>query len=759
MKIETSAETMRLASRDSDAPSPVLVGVTAEGRLDGVLFELSVRQTYRNTSDRLLEVVYTFPLPPQAVLLGFASELNGERQSGVVVARHEAERQYEEALVDGDAPVMLEALADGLHTANIGNLKPGDEIVLEVRHAQLLAFDAGRLRVAIPTTIAPRYGGPASAGLQPQQVPEVSLHAEYPLSLAITAGAGLANAAFDCPTHTFTRTQADAGAQRFELHRGAWLDRDVVIVVTPHEPRPSLLMNAHDPVSASAPHVVMAAFQPAAGAGRERIALKLLVDCSGSMGGDSIASARRALRGVVDSLAERDSVSLSRFGSTVEHPLASAACDGAHREKLLRAVERIDADLGGTEMEMALSSVFALASGSDLGCTDVLLITDGEIWNAQPMIEAARRSGHRVFALGVGASPAEAVLRQLAEATGGACEFCTPGEGLEEAARRALRRIRQPAWRDLAVDWGQSAEWQQLPAVAFPGDTVIVLAGFSRQPDSTQAVRLLATPAEGQRAALARTEASAPCPGDSLARIAASRRMALADDDAAREIAVGYQLMSKHTNCVLVHKRADADKAEGQAELHRVSSMLAAGWGATGSVAMAAGAVDLDACFDVGDRSMYRPMLSSSHVPFGDTLVGADLPQATTSDGPATLEDLRWASYTHLVLRSPVDELPAKCERLLLHADVRATLADLQKLGLSAAQAWIVIAGWICEHDGETRYPPLESALQPHLDAIDATKLEAARKIVARHLGRHSMDAWVPSRVERLKRALSRGRG
>src|SRR6185295_8057342 len=236
---------------------------------------------------------------------------NGARQEGVVVAKQEAERQYEEALADGDAPVMLEALADGLHTANIGNLKPGDEIVLEVRHAQLLAFDAGRLRIAIPTTIAPRYGDPASAGLQPQQVPEVSLQAEYPLSLVITVGPALANAAFDCPTHTFSHTSAEAGARRFELARHAWLDRDVVIVMTPREPRPSLVVTAHDPVSAAASHVVMAAFQPPAGAGRECIALKLLVDCSGSMGGDSIASARRALRGVIEGLGARDSVSLS----------------------------------------------------------------------------------------------------------------------------------------------------------------------------------------------------------------------------------------------------------------------------------------------------------------------------------------------------------------------------------------------------------------------------------------------------------------
>ena len=194
-----------LASREHGAPAPVLTGVQANGRLDGVLFELTLRQSYRNTSDRLLEVVYTFPLPHHAVLLGFASELNGERKVGTVVAKREAERQYEEALAEGDAPVMLEALADGLHTANIGNLKAGDEMTLEVRFAQLLTFEQGRLRLAIPTTIAPRYGSAVAAGLQPQQVPQASLIAEYPLALSVTVAGSLATGTVECPTHRFAR--------------------------------------------------------------------------------------------------------------------------------------------------------------------------------------------------------------------------------------------------------------------------------------------------------------------------------------------------------------------------------------------------------------------------------------------------------------------------------------------------------------------------------------------------------------------------
>ena len=127
-----------LSCLDGDARRRCLSGrCRPQGRLDGVLFELTLRQTYRNTSDQILEVVYTFPLPPSAVLLGFASELNGQRRTGTVVAKREAERQYEKAAgrrrCAGDAG---SAHDDGLHTANIGNLKPGDELVLELRFAQ-----------------------------------------------------------------------------------------------------------------------------------------------------------------------------------------------------------------------------------------------------------------------------------------------------------------------------------------------------------------------------------------------------------------------------------------------------------------------------------------------------------------------------------------------------------------------------------------------------------------------------------------------
>jgi Ca-activated chloride channel family protein len=220
-----------------------------------------------------------------------------------VMPRDQAEEVYENARADGDAPALLEAGPDGLYTANIGNLKRGEEVVLEIRFAQLVAFEQGGLRLAVPMNITPRYGNPSLSGLQPHQVPEAPLHADYPLKLSVlvagAGAAGLAGATLECPTHP-TRCAAVEGGMRIELAPGARLDRDVVLLVTPENSQPHVLTWAREGTAGReveesadlALSVALAAFEvPAAPIldGPQGLALKLLVDCSGSMGADGRA--------------------------------------------------------------------------------------------------------------------------------------------------------------------------------------------------------------------------------------------------------------------------------------------------------------------------------------------------------------------------------------------------------------------------------------------------------------------------------------
>ena len=758
---ETTAFT--LACRNGHGQPPVLRDVSCAARLDGTLFELTLRQTYRNAGTELLEVVYTFPLLPRGVLLSFATELNGARMAGTILPRKQAEAQYESALADGDAPVMLEAHADGLHTANIGNLKPGDEIVVEVRMAQVVALEQGRLRLVVPATIAPRYGDPASAGLQPQQAPAASIHAEYPLALTLHVAGALADAAVECPTHRVVSQRADAGLD-VTLAPEARLDRDVVLVVTPKESAAAVVTQARDARAPDAPTVLLATLPVPDAPWRDGIALKLLVDCSGSMGGDSVASARRALNGIAAGLTSADAVSFARFGSTVEIVSGLGVCTPAAIRTLARHIEKTDANLGGTEMEGALSAVFAIPAGSaGGGLSDVLLITDGEVWNVDAIIETARKAAQRVFVIGVGSSPAEGPLRRLAQATGGACEFATPGEALEAAAQRMLARMRQQAWTNLRLSWGAEAAWQgELPLCAFAGDTLAVFAAVRGTPAADAPVRLVSRSEAGVDIVLASASQRTTTADDALPRVAAAGRLAALAPEAATALAVTYQLMSPHTNCVLVHVRAEADKATDDAQLHRVEGMLAAGWGATGSVmpfaemdcmsappAMAGGGSPVMASMAPKMRKAAAPMSMSM------SEIAADMPDmdhverkrsrvadvlAKPRPGAASpLLDVAHLIREWLWKRAETRTLTDRFAALGVVDLVNEAIAEVRALGASEPQAWALLVRWLDARTGSSVFGSVPESLQLRLQRLDAGAVVAAQAAFDRLLGALSL--------------------
>jgi len=146
-------------------------GVSLTGVLQGSLFQAQVEQRFENPTDQHLEVVYTFPLPYGAVLLDVSVWLGDKHLTGSVIVKREAEEQYEEALSEGNAAIMLERCSDGTHTLNLGNLAPKETCVVTLRYAQTLAFEQRGLRLLIPTVLAPRYGNPITdGGLKPHQV-------------------------------------------------------------------------------------------------------------------------------------------------------------------------------------------------------------------------------------------------------------------------------------------------------------------------------------------------------------------------------------------------------------------------------------------------------------------------------------------------------------------------------------------------------------------------------------------------------------
>ncbi|NBU19661.1 MAG: hypothetical protein EBS44_10570, partial [Betaproteobacteria bacterium] len=72
---------------------------------------------------------------------------------------------------------------------------------------------------------------------------------------------------------------------------------------------------------------------------------------------------------------------------------------------------------------------------------------------------------------------------------------------------------------------------------------------------------------------------------DTTARLVAGARILATTNEAeATELAIQYQLASKYTNLLLVHIRAEEEKADGLPKLEKISQMQAAGWGGFGYV-------------------------------------------------------------------------------------------------------------------------------------------------------------------------------
>ncbi len=586
-------ECARLETRDGQPVN--LLGVKLSGDLRGLMFEASVEQRFCNPGEKNVEVVYSFPLPWGAVLLGVDVVLGEKHLTGAVVEKKQAEARYEEAISEGNAAIMLEKNHDHSYSLNLGNLAAGEHCNVTLRYAQILQFEQRGLRLLIPTVIAPRYGdAQQDGGLLPHQAPSHSLLAEHPFALELRLHGDLAQARVASPSHPVGVAHGKAGigaVLTVSLARQASLDRDFVLVVDQlaHE---SMAVAARDSVTPGSV-AILASFCPRiAVQGKAATAVKILVDCSGSMAGDSIDAAKRALQAIVRQLGAGDRFSLSRFGSTVEHR-SRGLWKTTETTQLAaqRWVGALKADLGGTEMEAALNSTFALAHTVS---SDILLVTDGEINAINSTIASAKDSGHRLFIVGIGSSPAETHLRRLAEATGGACDFVAPGEAVEPAVLRMFARLRSPRLADLHIEWpeGAAPQWVSplLPSV-FDGDTVNVFALLGQAPAGQ--VRLLGKRAEDEApqeigCAIFAGELEA---ADTLPRMAAAVRLLSTDTDAviaitpdAAALAVAYQLVTDKTNFLLVHERADGEKAIDMPELQKVPQMVPAGWGGIGTV-------------------------------------------------------------------------------------------------------------------------------------------------------------------------------
>ncbi|MGZ9899278.1 VIT domain-containing protein [Shewanella gaetbuli] len=569
-------------SSDSNADI-ALKSVNIHAKLTGVLAEVDVKQCYQNNHNTNIETVYTFPLPLDAILLQLTVDINGHKLKGQVKVNAQAEDDYEDAITNGDTAVMLKKISDGLYSINLGNLMPNEKAVIHFKYAQLNQWQGERLRFYIPTTLAPKYGSALAAGIAEHEVPTHSLAANYQFEFTADIEGQLADATIISPTHSIKNTISKQGLHLELADRFQPMDRDLVIEVSKpqHYLGEGLWAKDDDKI------VALTSFYPQINPTTESQprCIKMLVDCSGSMCGDSIVQARIALQAILRQLESNDWFNIILFGSgyskMFNEAVQATPTNLQHAKAILTTLQ---ANLGGTEIGGALTATYNINSPSNMP-TDILLITDGQIWNENPVIVRAKKSEHRHFVVGVGSAVSEAFLSKLANETGGASEFVTPNENMSQRIVRHFERVKQPKLINAHISWPQNhllkTQTPQQLTNLFAQDTVNVFTWLAAAKNIDEKINLSFIT---QNTAVKYNQAINVTYSESstIARLAAHARLAEVTDEEALYLAEKYQLITPATSYILVKENEHINEF-GLPHLQAVPHQLPAGQHGLGS--------------------------------------------------------------------------------------------------------------------------------------------------------------------------------
>jgi Ca-activated chloride channel family protein len=587
-----------------------LRGVRVEARLTGLCAEVTVAHRYQNTETVPVEAVYVFPLEEGAAVCGFRARVGGRLIEGQVQEREKAFETYDNAMSQGHGAFLLDQERPNIFTASVGNLKPGEPVEVEVSYVAQLQREGEAVRFFLPTTISPRYspaappevGQPDHERVNPPRWREVP----YGLTLEVEIEMSSNLKAVESPSHK-VRTELDGPKARVTLSAAeAALDRDFILLF---EEKDALKPSSYVAQEADGTRVVMVTFSPGQDipqSGQREILFVL--DCSGSMDGDSIQEARRALALCVRAMSEGDRFNIYRFGSSYQSLWPDPQpYNQQNLEAAAQYAQASTANLGGTEILAPLQDIArrALPAGAS---RQILLLTDGQVSNEAQVIELckAQAATTRVFAFGIGAGVSEHLVKGVSRASRGAAEFIHPGERIEPKVLRMFNRVTSPMLADVRVDWGGLLVEQspsQTPPV-FAGESLTVF-GRVASGTATQLTLKAGEHAWAVSVDLEKAQKDGPIPrlwarnllrdledGEGAPRGSSQRRGGQVDRKKERliELGVKYGLVSSATSYVAVELRNEADKTTSQAQLRQVPTAMTAGWGGQGSVGASTGA-------------------------------------------------------------------------------------------------------------------------------------------------------------------------
>jgi Ca-activated chloride channel family protein len=411
--------------------------------IDNGIAVTRVTQVFKNTENRQVEALYTFPVPKGASVANFSMWINGKEMVGEVLEKKRAREIYESYKQVKRDPGLLEQTDYKTFEMRIFPIAPQAEQKVEIAYYQELEFDHDWATYVYPLATVTRKGLDARTS------------GRFGINFEIRSAVPLVE--MESPSHgeqfAVAKHSAEYWQAALETKTGS-LERDVVLSVRAARPKTGIDMIT------SRSGREDGTFSLALTAGQDLAKLDegmdyvFVVDISGSMGDDGkLAASRNSVNAFVRELGPEDRFEVLTFN--VQATTLFGALQPANPDTLGRAAEFLAAQQGrgGTVLNPAMSTAYKYAATDRQ--LNVIILSDGmtEQSERRTLLELIRQrpSNSRVFCIGVGNEVNKPLLEQLAEDSGGLAAFVSQGDHFERQARAFRRKLTTPAASNLSL--------------------------------------------------------------------------------------------------------------------------------------------------------------------------------------------------------------------------------------------------------------------------------------------------------------------
>jgi len=473
--------------------------------------EVAVDQLFEQNNTQPLDCRFLFPLPANAAAYRCEMHVNSRVILAKVEERAAARKHFKELKASGRRAALAESERDNLFTLQLGNIQPGDRILMRFAYLQPVQRLREQRTLRIPVNPGVRYipgesllrdnSGPGTVDdtnlvpdasritpprIDPEHADAAALHATVRLH-----GAGdLADGA-SSPSHPIVMKRDGEDLVAALAANGHLPDCDFIFTWNEKPPVTPVIRTWLDENRRGLLEIRLpASVSPTPGSmlpapcSVEIPDVYCLLDRSGSMQGANWTGACKALAAFIPRLHPDTRVWLTLFETDTRDydavPVRAGDIDfGPDGKRIHR-----HGTAGGTELVPALRHLEAKMREHSAGrATAVLLITDGEIGNEHGAVNAAKQLGCPVHLLGV-AMTANDDLEAIARETGGRSVFVAPGEDIPAAVERFAPILRAPVVTGLTITPGwQTADESPLRNLCDGDDIVIPISATPDAPE------------------------------------------------------------------------------------------------------------------------------------------------------------------------------------------------------------------------------------------------------------------------------------